>query len=187
MANRTQTQAMLDRTCAMWDDRRVYHYQELQDVPEDIPSVFLAGPSSREDVLEFKWRPTAVELLRLYGFTGVIVVPEPRENDWSFKEAFPTEIVSWERKRLLLQVKKAVFWIPRHQTQLPGRVTNTELGFLAGMAYADPARYKERLVWGYPETAWKVKSEDHWVHETAGIKPWHDLESMCKHVANSFK
>jgi len=171
----------------MWDDPLVYHYQELQDVPDDMSSVFLAGPSSREDVLEFKWRPRAVELLRLYRFTGVIVVPEPRENDWSFKETFPTEIVSWERKRLLLQVKKVVFWIPRHQTQLPGRVTNTELGFLAGMAYADPERYKKRLVWGYPETAWKVKSEDHWVHDTADIKPWHHLEAMCKHVADSFK
>jgi hypothetical protein len=178
---------MLDLTCAMWDDPLVYHYQELQDVPDDMSSVFLAGPSSREDVLEFKWRPRAVELLRLYRFTGVIVVPEPRENDWSFKETFPTEIVSWERKRLLLQVKKVVFWIPRHQTQLPGRVTNIELGFLAGMSYADPERYKKRLVWGYPETAWKVKSEDHWVHDTADIKPWHHLEAMCKHVADSFK
>jgi len=74
----------------MWDDPLVYHYQELQDVPEDMPSVFLAGPSSREDVLEFKWRPFAVHLLRLHGFQGVIVIPEPRENDWSFKETFPT-------------------------------------------------------------------------------------------------
>jgi hypothetical protein len=187
MANRTETQNMLNLTCAMWDDQFVYHYQELQNVPKDVPSLFLAGPSSRDDVLEFKWRPLAVHFLRLYEFKGIIVVPEPRENDWSFKATFPTEIVSWERQRLLIQVKKAVFWIPRHQTQLPGRVTNTEIGFLAGMAFADPERFKERLVWGYPTNAWKTKSENHWVHETAGIKPWHNLESMCKHVANSFK
>ena len=186
MANRTQTQNMLNLTGAMWDDPQVYHYQELLNVPADIPSLFLAGPSSRDDVLEFKWRPLAVHFLRYHGFQGIIVVPEPRENDWSFKETFPTEIVSWERKRLLLQVQKAVFWIPRHQIQLPGRVTNTELGFLAGMAYVDPKRFKQRLVWGYPETAWKVKSEDHWVHEVAGIEPWHNLEAMCKHVAKSF-
>jgi len=185
MTNRLQIQEMLRYTTAMWDDPLVYHYQELQDVSEGASSVFLAGPSSRDDILEFKWRAYAVHYLRHFGFQGVIVVPEPRENDWSFKETFPTEIVSWERKRLLLQVDRGVFWIPRHQIQLPGRVTNTELGFLAGMAYASPERFKERLVWGYPPNAWKMKSEEHWVSQTAGIAPWQNLEAMCEHVAKS--
>ncbi len=186
MANRNKTQEMLNLTCSMWDDPRVYHYQELQAVPDDVASVFLAGPSSRDDVLNFKWRPYAVHHLRKHDFTGIIVVPEPREDDWSFKYNFPMPIVRWEKERLLLQVKKAVVWLPRHQTQLPGRVTNTELGFLGGMAYADPKRFKDRLIWGYPRDAWKVKSEHEWIAVTAGIEPFHDLEEMCRHVALSF-
>ena len=65
--------------------------------------------------------------------------------------------------------------------------TNTEIGFLAGMAYADPIRFKNRLIWGYPEDAWKVKSEEHWVGDIAGIKPFHDLEVMCAYAASSFQ
>lgn len=186
MANRVKTQEMLDLTCAMWDDPLVYHYQNLEPIPEDEPSAFLFGPSSREDVLEFKWRPYGVHFLRKWGFDGLIVVPEPRNNDWSFKDTFPVEIVDWEAERALA-VKKAVGWLPRHPTQLPGRVTNTELGFLGGMAYAAPERFKDRLIWGYPTDAWKVKSEHHWISRIAGVQPFHDLEKMCKHVALRFQ
>ena len=185
MANRERTQEMLDLTCAMWDDPLVYCYQNLDPVPDAVPSVFLAGPSSRDDVLNFKWRPFARHYLRQGGFQGVIIVPEPREDDWSFKDSFPTDIVSWETTRLL-SVDNAVVWLARHQVQLPGRVTNTELGFLGGMAYADPERFKDRLVWGYPLGAWKVKSEHHWIGDIAGVEPFHDLQEMCDHICSRF-
>lgn len=188
MSDRYDLRTMYEMAVAMWDDPLVYHYQDLQEIPDDVPSVFLAGPSSRENVLEFKWRAEFVFKLRLMGYKGIIVVPEARDNDFSFKQHWeldpsaPPSIVSWECKRLLLQVKKAVFWIPRHQVQLPGRVTNTELGFLAGMAYAAPDKYKDRLIWGYPKDAWKVKSEYHWVAEQAGILPYHDIAEMCQEI-----
>lgn len=181
MANREKTREMLDLTCAMWDDPRVYCYQNLEPVPDDLLSVFLAGPSSREDVLSFKWRPYAHYYLREAGFQGVIIVPEPREDDWGFKETFPINIVEWEATRLL-GVSLAMVWVPRHPVQLPGRVTNTESGFLGGMAYADPVRFKERIVWGYPPDAWKMKSEHHWLCNIAGIEPFHDLKVMCEHA-----
>lgn len=185
MTDRLRTQEMLDLTCKMWDDPLVHHYQDQQPVPGNVPSIFLVGPSSREDVLNFKWRPFAVHFLRKFGFDGVIIVPEPRNDDWGFKHSLLIPIVSWERARILT-VSKVVAWVPRHATQLPGRVTNTELGFLAGMAYASPERFKNRIIWGYPPNAWKMKSEYHWVAETAGIEPFHNLEKMCKHVASSF-
>ena len=80
---------------------------------------------------------------------------------------------------LFLKSDLVLFWIPRHQTQLPGRVTNTELGFMAGRACANPERFKYSFVWGYPRDAWKVKSEHHWVSEIAGIEPLHDLNELC--------
>ena len=181
MPNREKTQEMLGLACAMWDDSLVYCYQNLEPVPDDMLSIFLAGPSSRDDVLNFKWRPYARHYLREAGFQGIIIVPEPRNDDWSFKETFPTEIVEWETTRLL-QVTLGFIWIPRHPVQLPGRVTNTESGFLAGMAYANPERFKERMIWGYPTDAWKVKSEHHWICNVAGIKPFHDLKTLCEHA-----
>lgn len=181
MADRKETQHMLDLACAMWDDPLVYMYQDPLLVGCGTPSIFLAGPSSREDVLEFKWRINAVQYLRLAGFKGIIYVPEPRENDWSFKDEFEGEIVEWEKSRLL-SASMVLVWIPRHQTQLPGRVTNTELGVLIGMALALPAKYSDRFEFGYPSGAWKVKSETHWAIE-AGKKPFYDLQAMCGHIA----
>ena len=185
MANRHETQKMLDLTCAMWDDPLVYFYQNSELAEQGVPSIFLAGPSSRDDVLEFKWRAFAVHYLRTAGFQGVIYIPEPKENDWSFKETFQGRIVEWESKRLLL-ASIAFVWVPRHQIQLPGRVTNTELGFLSGMAYAAPERFKDRLVFGSPREAWKVNSEIHWA-SLAGVQAVDDLRSMCVHAHEKLK
>jgi hypothetical protein len=67
MANRHETQEMLDLTSMMWDDPLVYFYQSSQLAESGIDSIFLAGPTSREDVLEFKWRAFAVHYLRKAG------------------------------------------------------------------------------------------------------------------------
>ena len=181
MANRQETQRILDLTCKMWDDPFVYMYQNKELAEDEVHSVFLAGPSSREDVLEFKWRSLAVHYLRKAGFQGIIYVPEPRENDWSFKENFGQQVVEWESTRLL-SASITFSWIPRHQTQLPGRVTNTELGFHLGMAYASPEKFKERVIFGCPPDAWKVKSEKHWA-SLANLEPFDNLQLMCEHVA----
>ncbi len=179
MPNRLETQKMLDLTCAMWDDNKVFCYQDGDNyLSHGGDNIFLAGPSSREDVLEFKWRSLAVHYLRNSGYKQGIIIPEPRENDWSFKDSFLSSIVAWE-SRAILTSDLTLFWIPRHQTQLPGRVTNTELGFMAGRAHADPQMNRYRFLWGYPPDAWKVKSEHHWVTNVAGIKPVHDLAELC--------
>jgi len=182
MPSRQKLQEMLDLTCKMWDDPKVHQYQNIEDPSMWERSIFLAGPTSREDVLNFKWRPYAVNYLRMAGYHDTIIVPEARNDDWSFKETFPTTIVKWEADRLLA-ANIAMFWVPRHQTQLPGRVTNIELGFMAGLVYANPKIWN-RLVWGYPLDAWKVKSEDHWVKNVSGIQPFHDLNEMCIHVVD---
>lgn len=181
MANRERTQELLELACAMWDDPLVFCYQDLGFATEEIPSVFLAGPSSRHDVLEFKWRIFEVRYLREAGFQGAIYIPEPRNDDWSFKDKFPLAIVEWESQRILRASIVSV-WLAREQVQLPGRVTNTEIGFLGGMAYADPERFKKRLIWGHPPNAWKVKAERHWIGNVADIEPFSDLKLMCEHI-----
>lgn len=182
MADRHETKRMLDLTCAMWDDPHTYFYQNLNFAPEGVPSVFLVGPSSRQDVLEYKWRAFAHHYLRKAGYEGVIYIPEPRNNDWSFKATFPMKIVNWESTRIL-HCDIVMSWTARHEVQLPGRVTGTENAFLAGMAFACPDKFKERFVIGYPPDSWKANSEKHWISGIAGIKPFDDLEPMCYHVA----
>jgi hypothetical protein len=102
---------LLDLCKKMWEDPLVFHYQNLDLAPTGVKSIFLAGPSSRQDILEYKWRILAVQHLRECGYEGVIYVPEPYENDWSFKKSFPMEIVAWESERLLSS-NIAFFWIP---------------------------------------------------------------------------
>ena len=182
MANRQETQRMLDLTCAMWDDPQVYFYQDLNFAPEGVPSVFFVGPSSRQDILEYKWRAFAHHYVRKAGYTGVIYVPEPRNNDWSFKDTFPMKIVEWESVRVLA-CTLVMSYSFRHEVQLPGRMTSTENAFLAGMAYAAPEKFRDRFVICHPEGSWKASSEKHWVSGIGGIKSFTDLELTCQHVA----
>jgi hypothetical protein len=179
MRKREEIKQRLELACGMWDDPLVYFYQQLALASRGTPSIFLAGPTSRDEVLEYKWRIFAVHFLRTYGFSGVIYVPEAREDDWSFKKTFPKNLVTWEQERVMT-ADVTMVWFDRHQVQLPGRLTGFEGGFLAGMAYASPSRFEKRLVVGSPPNAWKVRSEQSWVTDVAGLH-WHDdLEAMCR-------
>lgn len=182
MPSRTQHQEMLARTCAMWDDPHVSFYQDLKLVPTETHSVFLVGPSSRHDVIEFKWRANAHYLLRKFGYRGHIYIPEPKEDDWSFKKNFPMSIDTWERERIL-SCSLVLAWLCREQTQLPGRLTNFETGFLTGMAYANPERFKRKFIVGAPSNAYKVKSELNWIRH-AGVTPYDSLEEMSQEVVS---
>lgn len=184
MNKKEKLKEMIQLAEDMWRDPLVYHYQDLSLAPDGTNSVFLAGPSSREDVLEYKWRIYAVKYLREAGFKGVIYVPEPREDDWTFKGSFPMPIVKWESDRIL-SATIAFFWLPRHPVQLPGRVTNTELGIHLGMAHENPD-FKERMIFGCPEDAWKVKPEKHYAN-LFGVEVFEDLKTMCQGVVRKIQ
>jgi hypothetical protein len=164
----------------MWDDPHVSFYQDLKFVPDETHSVFLVGPSSRHDVIQFKWRADTHHLLRKGGYPGHIYIPEPKEDDWSFKETFPITIDTWERERIL-SCSIVLAWLCREQVQLPGRLTNFETGFLTGMAYAAPEKFKQKFIVGAPPDAFKVKSELNWIRH-ADITPYNNLGEMCSEV-----
>ena len=85
----------------------------------NLPSIFLAGPSPREDH-SLSWRPTAIEKFRLLGFKGQLFIPEPWSTDWEGQ-------VEWEDKHLNI-AKCILFWIPRELSKMPGFTTNIEWG-----------------------------------------------------------
>jgi hypothetical protein len=185
MPDRRKHLEMLNRTCAMWDDPRVKFYQDLDFVPEDEVSLFALGPSSRHDVIEFKWRADLHHLVRVAGYDGYIYMPEPREDDWTFKRTFPMKISTWERQRILRST--LVFgWVPREPIQLPGRMTNFEAGALTGMVLAQPEKFKDRFMIGAPPDAHKVDSEMDWIRD-AGITPFDNLDEMCAEVPRRVK
>lgn len=89
----------------------------------DKPSVFLAGPTPRDDVTP-SWRPEAVEIFDRIGFfkhdDGMIFAPEPWGGDWA-------EQVEWEEKHLKI-ASCIMFWIDRNLETMPGFTTNIEWG-----------------------------------------------------------
>ncbi len=100
----------------------VYNKQSPKDLT--APSLFLAGPTTRDPLTVSSWRPQAIEELHRLGFPGTVFVPEPAPGDeWpAFREQ-----VEWEH-RWLNFADCVLFWIPRNMATLPGMTTNIEYG-----------------------------------------------------------
>lgn len=120
-----------------------------EDIPESFPlSIFLAGPTPRNETQARSWRKEALRILEAKEFPGVVFVPEDRdgtttEND---TERYVAQVV-WERKCLRM-ADCILFWIPRNLKLLPGFTTNCEFGewFQSG-----------KVVLGVPSDAEKVR------------------------------
>ena len=137
----------------------VYAIEDPKNL-EDLPSIFLAGPTPRsEDVPS--WRPTALEILENLGFDGIVFVPENRDGKW---QQTYMEQVDWE-ERCLTDADIIVFWIPRDLETMPGFTTNAEWGtwYRSG-----------KCVLGYPPGAPKMKYLDYYAKKEQ-IPVRHDL------------
>ena len=104
---------------------KVVYAQETLPI-EVVKSVFLAGPSPRDEVTS-SWRPEALELLSKLGYDGHVFVPEPRDGrPWSDY----TSQIEWETSALN-QADAIVFWVPRSSPKMLGLTTNIEWGLWA--------------------------------------------------------
>lgn len=86
-------------------------------------SIFLAGPSPREDHHD-NWREIALEMLGEKGYQGVVFVPLPRDGAWTLEY---NDQVEWETQCLNM-ADVILFWVPRDMDTLPGLTTNVEFG-----------------------------------------------------------
>lgn len=126
----------------------------------ELPSIFLAGPSPREESHP-NWRPEALGILRDLDFNGLVFIPLPRDGKWL--DDYDAQVL-WERTYLKGSTVIA-FWIPRDLETLPGFTTNVEYGMFLESG---------KIVLGYPQGAPKMRYL-HTVAEMEGVPIFHTL------------
>ena len=111
----------------------------------DKPSIFLAGPTLRNDFFENSWRKDAVRILEEKDFDGNVYIPESETGDYSAINLDTTGYPEWEWARLE-RSQIILFWVPRDLEKLPGFTTNIEFGRYITLC-------PEKVVLGYPKSA----------------------------------
>jgi hypothetical protein len=168
----------------MWHDERVQFYNDKDlppsDILQDVGSIFLAGPTSRHQLIEYNWRSSAVYLLRKADFQGFIFVPEPRGEEVAGDFTERDFIHRWESSRLLSS-SRVLFWIPRKEDELLGLNTNLELGIFIGRALL--SRNSSSVFIGWPDGAERMGLPEHYAIELAGFERYKTLEELCLAVA----
>ena len=135
-----------------------------QDVIKGKKSIFLAGPTPRENNIE-SWRKYACKYLEDIGFNGIVYVPE--YSIWKPKEDY-TDQVLWEREALS-NATIIAFWIPRKLPDMPAFTTNVEFGYWL---------HTGKVLYGRPNDARKIKYLD-WLYEVdMNKKPYNSLEEL---------
>ncbi len=180
MKNDRQMQRMERNLKGMWQDDRVQLYQNSVLPDDKAPSVFLAGPTSRNQILEFNWRCEAVRLLRKNKFEGWIFCPEYRgqDNPGDFTESSYNH--KWESDRLMCATHVA-FWIPRNSHELLGLNTNLELGIFLGRKSENNLRGQHLFV-GWPHTAQRMGLPDHYL-KMFNVRHYDKLNDICKEIS----
>jgi hypothetical protein len=169
----------------MWSDPYVQCYNDKglpgRDELED-GSVFLAGPTSRHQTLEYNWRCEAVAYLREAGFKGFIYVPEPRGLEKKDADFTDREYIHyWESYRLFGPGMKTgatlkVVWIPRDADELLGLNTNLEFGIILGKVSADE---EMSIFVGWPDLAERMGLPAHYSVVLQGVKRHNTLRRLC--------
>jgi hypothetical protein len=131
-------------------------------------SIFLAGPTPRKASVQ-SWRPGAVKIIDELGFGGIVYVPERKIPDSNYDYL---KQVEWEYT-CLEQASMIVFWVPRSLTDMPGFVTNTEIGFWL-------AKTPNKVLYGRPDWAEKCGYQDWLYNKITGKKPINDLKSILQ-------
>ena len=137
-----------------------------QEVLKNQKSIFLAGPTPRDESVE-SWRPDACRILEQLGFDGVVYEPE-----YSTRKPKVDYInqVQWERDALS-NASVIVFWLPRKLPDMPAFTTNVEFGYWL---------HTGKVLYGRPDDARKIQYLD-WLYKTDTNKePYTNLEELLK-------
>ncbi len=108
-------------------------------------SVFLAGPTLRNDFFKNSWRSEAAEIFKEKGFDGTLYIPESETGDYEAIGLDDKGFPEWEWERLE-ECNIIMFWIPRDLETLPGFTTNVEFGRYITLC-------PENVVLGFPKEA----------------------------------
>lgn len=144
-----------------------------QEVIKGKKSIFLAGPTPRDDKV-ISWRKEACKKLEELNFDGIVYVPE--HSTWETRGDYNNQVL-WERNGLT-NATIIVFWIPRSLPDMPAFTTNVEFGYWL---------HSKKVIYGRPSKAEKVKYLD-WLYEfDYGKKPYNDLDELLKETVKLLK
>lgn len=91
---------------------------------KDNNSIFLAGPTKRNNFFVDSWRKTACDYLESVGYDGTVYVPEFEASKAPINL---TAQSMWEREGLV-NAGCIVFYVCRNFPEMPGLTTNIEFG-----------------------------------------------------------
>ena len=137
-----------------------------QEVLKNQKSIFLAGPTPREERVK-SWRGEACQILENIGFDGVVYVPEystmkPRGEY--------NDQVMWEREALA-NASVIVIWLARSLPDMPAFTTNGEFGYWI---------HTGKVLYGRPDTAVKIRYYD-WLYDLdMHYEPYHNLSDLLE-------
>lgn len=119
---------------------KAYNSINLVYAQEEFPktitkSIFLAGPTTREDGIT-QWRKEAIQLLQNMNYDGTVFIPEIRDGIFNNKY---NDQVEWEQK-CLDACDCILFWIDREYSE--GLTTNIEWG---------KYQHSEKIAVGFPK------------------------------------
>ncbi len=152
----------------------LYYEDSVSMLPKN--SLFLAGPTPRDEDIK-SWRPEALKILEEeLAFTGTVVVPEHRNGmrpcDDMHKPCAGGTMSAYQWERIaMLQVGAIAFWVDRwfdptrESFGMPAFNTNIEFG---RYVETDP----DRCFYGRPPGVRKI----HYLDEMYGEKNAHDVE-----------
>jgi hypothetical protein len=163
----------------MWLDPYVQCYNDATLPTDNSLSVFLNGPTSRRQILEFNHRCLSVQYLREAGFKGWIYVPEPRgeEDPGDFTEK--EYIYHWESSRRFAATCNS-FWVPRDSGEMLGLNTNFEWGLNVGQLLY--GQTNQMIFIGWPVGAERMGLPEHYSTK-AHRRAYHDQKEMCQRIA----
>ena len=149
----------------------ILNYSDKKVIINDKKSIFLAGPTPR-DKETISWRIEAIEYLKNKKFDGIVYIPEDeliRKNNY-------VDQADWERQALS-NATIIVFWIPRELEKMPAFTTNVEFGYWL-------AKKPEKIIYGRPETARKIKYLDWLYKKESTLKIYDNLEETINEALN---
>lgn len=140
----------------------------VEDKPTHHPSIFLAGPTPRDE--SPSWREDALDILCKLEYDWTVHVPERSDKknrnwetgDWDRQ-------VKWEWNALNMSTF-IPFWICREEWKLPGLTTNDEWGYWK-------AKNPKKLLLGVPEGAPHTRYQIWWAKQL-NIPVFNQLEDL---------
>lgn len=144
-----------------------------QDKAYGIGSIFLAGPTPRDEVTP-SWRPDFVRRLARAKAHCTVYIPEQKNGKWLGDYERQCE---WEYDHLNL-ASVVAFWVPRELKTMPAFTTNVEFGYWLG---------SKKMFYGRPDDADKIRYLDWMYDKEYGEQPSTSMKELVERVINYLK